>query len=138
MFDVVLTDVPCSGEGMFRKDAVAVEEWSADNVQICRQRQRRILADVWTALKPGGLLIYSTCTYNREEDEDNVAWIARELGAEVLEVPVRPEWNITGNLTEADFPVYRFYLIRQKGKVSSWLYFARIPKEEKRKGQEIT
>ena len=115
MFDVVLTDVPCSGEGMFRKDAVAVEEWSADNVQICRQRQRRILADVWTALKPGGLLIYSTCTYNREEDEDNVAWIARELGAEVLEVPVRPEWNITGNLTEADFPVYRFLPHKTKG-----------------------
>ena len=59
-------------------------------------------------IEAGGLLIYSTCTYNREEDEDNVAWIARELGAEVLEVPVRPEWNITGNLTEADFPVYRF------------------------------
>ena len=115
MFDVVLTDVPCSGEGMFRKDAVSVEEWSADNVQICRQRQRRILADVWTALKPGGLLIYSTCTYNREEDEDNVAWIARELGAEVLEVPVRPEWNITGNLTEADFPVYRFLPHKTKG-----------------------
>lgn len=115
MFDVILTDVPCSGEGMFRKDAVAVEEWSTDNVQICWQRQRRILADVWTALKPGGLLVYSTCTYNKEEDEENVAWIARELGADVLEVPVCPEWNITGNLTEADFPVYRFLPHKTKG-----------------------
>ena len=76
VFDVVLADVPCSGEGMFRKDPVAVEEWSTDNVQVCWQRQRRILADIWPALKPGGLLIYSTCTYNREEDEENVAWIA--------------------------------------------------------------
>ena len=56
LFDVILTDVPCSGEGMFRKDPVAVDEWSMDNVQICWQRQRRILADVWPALKPGGLL----------------------------------------------------------------------------------
>lgn len=108
VFDVVLTDVPCSGEGMFRKDAVAVEEWSVDNVRICWQRQRRILSDVWPSLKPGGLLIYSTCTYNREEDEDNVDWIARELGVEVLEVPVQPEWGIAGNLAGSGFPVYRF------------------------------
>lgn len=115
LFDVILTDVPCSGEGMFRKDTVAVEEWSEDNVQVCWQRQRRILADVWPALKPGGLLIYSTCTYNKEEDEENVAWIARELGAEVLEVPVFPEWGITGNLIGEDFPVYRFLPHKTKG-----------------------
>lgn len=115
LFDVILTDVPCSGEGMFRKDPVAVEEWSADNVRICWQRQRRILADVWPALKPGGLLIYSTCTYNKEEDEENVAWIARELGAEVQEVPVLPEWGITGNVTGERFPVYRFLPHKTKG-----------------------
>lgn len=115
LFDVLLTDVPCSGEGMFRKDPVAVEEWSVDNVQVCWQRQRRILADVWPALKPGGLLIYSTCTYNREEDEDNVAWIARELGAEPLEVPISADWGITGNLAGQDFPVYRFLPHRTKG-----------------------
>ncbi len=108
VFDVVLADVPCSGEGMFRKDPVAVEEWSTDNVQVCWQRQRRILADIWPALKPGGLLIYSTCTYNREEDEENVAWIADELGAEILKVPVASEWGIIGNLAGQDFPVYRF------------------------------
>ncbi len=115
LFDVILTDVPCSGEGMFRKDAVAVNEWSEDNVQICWQRQRRILADVWPSLKPGGILIYSTCTYNSEEDEENVAWIARELGAEVLEVPTQPEWNITGNLIGQGFPVYRFMPHKTKG-----------------------
>lgn len=114
-FDVILTDVPCSGEGMFRKDPIAVEEWSVDNVEICWQRQRRILADVWPALKPGGLLIYSTCTYNKEEDEENVAWIVRELGAEVLEIPVSPEWGITGNLTGEEFPVYRFLPHKTKG-----------------------
>ena len=108
LFDVLLTDVPCSGEGMFRKDEVAVQEWSIDNVDTCWQRQRRILRDIWPCLKTGGLLIYSTCTYNREENEDNVAWIARELGAEVLPLEVQPEWHITGNLTEEEFPVYRF------------------------------
>lgn len=108
LFDVILTDVPCSGEGMFRKDEVAVQEWSIENVDICWQRQRRILRDIWPCLKTGGLLIYSTCTYNREENEDNVAWIARELGAEVLPLEIQPEWHITGNLTEKDFPVYRF------------------------------
>ena len=108
VFDVILTDVPCSGEGMFRKDPVAVEEWSVDNVGLCWQRQQRILRDIWPCLKPGGLLIYSTCTYNREENEDNVAWIARELGAEILLVPVEESWQITGNLTGQDFPVCRF------------------------------
>ena len=115
LFDVILTDVPCSGEGMFRKDQVAVDEWSLENVDICWQRQRRILSDIWPALKPGGLLIYSTCTFNREEDEDNVAWIARELGADVLEVPVEEAWGITGNLIGDSFPVYRFLPHKVKG-----------------------
>ena len=115
LFDVILTDVPCSGEGMFRKDPVAVEEWSLENVDICWRRQRRILTDIWPALKPGGLLIYSTCTFNCEEDEDNVAWIARELGADVLEVPVDESWGITGNLVGGDFPVYRFLPHKTKG-----------------------
>ncbi len=115
LFDVILTDVPCSGEGMFRKDEVAVQEWSIENVDICWQRQRRILKDIWPALKPGGLLIYSTCTFNREENEDNVSWIAKELGAEILEVPVDDAWGITGNLIGEDFPVYRFLPHRTQG-----------------------
>ena len=115
LFDVILTDVPCSGEGMFRKDPVAVDEWSVENVDICWKRQRRILTDIWPSLKPGGLLIYSTCTFNREEDEDNVAWIAKELGADVLQVPVEEAWGITGNLTGGDFPVYRFLPHKTKG-----------------------
>ena len=115
LFDVILTDVPCSGEGMFRKDPVAVEEWSIENVDVCWKRQRRILADIWPSLKPGGLLIYSTCTFNCEEDEDNVAWIAKELGAEILPVSIEENWGITGNLTGQDFPVYRFLPHKTKG-----------------------
>lgn len=99
-FDVILTDVPCSGEGMFRKDPVAIEEWSPENVEICWQRQRRIIADIWPGLKPGGILIYSTCTYNTKEDEENVRWIQQEFGAEPLTLEIREEWNITGNLLQ--------------------------------------
>ncbi len=108
MFDVILADVPCSGEGMFRKDPSAVDEWSIANVQKCQKRQRAILQDIWPCLKPDGLLVYSTCTYNCEENENNVAWIASELGAEVLALEVKREWNIVGNLAGYDFPVYRF------------------------------
>lgn len=84
-FDLILTDVPCSGEGMFRKDEKAVEDWSPAYVLECAERQRSILTDVWPALKQNGLLIYSTCTFNKAENEDNIAWIAQELGAEILE-----------------------------------------------------
>ncbi len=79
------TDVPCAGEGMFRKGDEAVREWSPDTVTLCAARQRRILADAWPALKAGGYLIYSTCTFNHLEDEDNARWICSELGAELLE-----------------------------------------------------
>ena len=85
-FDLAVVDAPCSGEGMFRKDERAVAEWSPDNVRLCAARQRRILGDVWPAVAPGGFLIYSTCTFNRMEDEDNVAWICEELGGICLEM----------------------------------------------------
>jgi 16S rRNA C967 or C1407 C5-methylase (RsmB/RsmF family) len=84
-FDLLVTDVPCSGEGMFRKDEVAIKDWSLQNVDLCWHRQREILQDIWHVLKPGGLLIYSTCTFNRFEDEDNACWICETLGAELLE-----------------------------------------------------
>ena len=84
-FDLLVTDVPCSGEGMFRKDEVAIKDWSLQNVDVCRHRQREILQDIWHVLKPDGLLIYSTCTFNRYEDEDNARWICDTLGAELLE-----------------------------------------------------
>ncbi|MCQ2143772.1 MAG: rRNA cytosine-C5-methyltransferase [Bacteroidales bacterium] len=84
-FDVIVADVPCSGEGMFRKDGEALDEWSPGTVDLCAQRQRRIIGDVWPALAPGGVLIYSTCTFNRFENDGNVRWIADSLGAEVYD-----------------------------------------------------
>ena len=93
-FDVVAADVPCSGEGMMRKDDEAVAQWSPALVEQCAQRQREILADVWPALRPGGLLIYSTCTYNRQENEEITDFIVSELGATSLEVPIEADWNI--------------------------------------------
>lgn len=85
-FDIILADVPCSGEGMFRKDKNAILEWSADNVNLCAQRQRRIVADIWSSLKDGGLLLYSTCTFNRKENEENIEWISSSLGGDILYV----------------------------------------------------
>ena len=84
-FDIVVADVPCSGEGMFRKDEEARRQWSVDNVALCEARQRRIIADMWPCLKKDGVLIYSTCTFNRYENDGNVGWIADVLGADVLE-----------------------------------------------------
>ena len=83
-FDIIVADVPCSGEGMFRKDPRAREEWSPAVVELCAARQRRILADVWPALREGGFLLYSTCTYEAAENDDNLAWAAAELGGEIL------------------------------------------------------
>ena len=84
-FDVLVVDAPCSGEGMFRKDPKSRDEWSEENIHLCSLRQKRILGDAWDALKPGGFLIYSTCTFNENENEENVRFIA-ELGAEQIDL----------------------------------------------------
>ena len=120
-FDVIIADVPCSGEGMFRKDPQSIEEWSPQNVENCWQLQRSIIADIWDNLKPGGILIYSTCTFNAHEDEENIAWILKEYDAELLSVPTEEAWNITGSLIDnplkdgRDFPVYRFIPGKTRG-----------------------
>ena len=108
-FDIILCDVPCSGEGMFRKDPATIGEWSLQNVEKCWRLQREIVADAWECLNPGGLLIYSTCTFNIKENEENIRWILENYDAEPIAVPTKPEWNITGSLLEGfDVPVYRF------------------------------
>ena len=109
-FDLILCDVPCSGEGMFRKDPATIGEWSPQNVEKCWQLQRDIISDAWTCLNDGGLLIYSTCTFNTKENEENIRWILSEFDdAEVLPIETKPEWNITGSLLEGfTEPVYRF------------------------------
>ena len=108
-FDVILCDVPCSGEGMFRKDEEAVAQWTPRLVENCRNLQREIVAEAWKCLKPGGMLIYSTCTMNTQEDEENVEWICRELGGETLPVDLREEWQVKGSLLKGfEGHVYRF------------------------------
>jgi 16S rRNA C967 or C1407 C5-methylase (RsmB/RsmF family)/NOL1/NOP2/fmu family ribosome biogenesis protein len=113
-FDLILVDAPCSGEGMFRKDNSAIKEWSIDNVRLCAERQRRILADIWNTLKPDGLLVYCTCTYNTEENEENVKWLIDNFGAESLRVTTQPQWGISENLFPDIFS-YRFYPHKTKG-----------------------
>ena len=108
-FDLILADVPCSGEGLFRKDPGAIKEWSSANVNYCQKRQRKILQDIWPCLREGGLLIYSTCTFNTRENEENIRFIMQELGADILPVLVKPDWQITGSLLkDFSYPVYRF------------------------------
>lgn len=114
LFDLIVADLPCSGEGMFRKNEAAGKDWSPDNVKLCSERQKRIVASVWPSLKEGGWFLYSTCTYNTEENEKNIEWILKNLGGEAVSIPVCPVWNISGNAS-ADFPVYRFFPHQTKG-----------------------
>lgn len=110
VFDCILVDAPCSGEGMFRKDDGAIQEWSEANVALCAERQQKILGDVWDALRPGGILIYSTCTFNADENENNAQWIADYLGAEILPVDIHPSWGIVEGK-----PGYHFYPHKTRG-----------------------
>lgn len=130
-FDIIATDVPCSGEGMFRKDEQAREEWSPAAVISCADRQRNILTAVWPALKEGGFCVYSTCTFNREENEDLVAWACDSLGAELVEIPTDPAWNIAGDTTGRNLPVYHFFPHRTEGE---GLFLALL---RKKKGEMI-
>jgi 16S rRNA C967 or C1407 C5-methylase (RsmB/RsmF family)/NOL1/NOP2/fmu family ribosome biogenesis protein len=116
-FDLLVCDVPCSGEGMFRKDSVAVAEWSEENVAGCVARGREILQSCWPTLRPGGLLAYSTCTFNLDENERQVEYIARTLGADVLPLDIHASWGITGNLlpSSPSLPCYRFIPGRTRG-----------------------
>lgn len=113
-FDVVAADVPCSGEGMMRKDEQARRQWSPALVKQCADLQRSIIADVWDALRPGGLLIYSTCTYNTLENEQMLAWMVHEYGAEPVAVPVPEQWHIHPAI-EGNLPCYRFMPHRTEG-----------------------
>ena len=93
-FDLILVDAPCSGEGMFRKDKSAIEEWSPDNVALCSGRQQRIIDDILPALKEGGYLIYSTCTFNQKENMNNVSDFMAKYNLNTVVVQLQSDWNI--------------------------------------------
>ncbi len=120
-FDAIVVDAPCSGEGMFRKDKTAIEEWSVANVDMCVKRQREILENIWQCLKPGGTMVYSTCTYNRAENEENMEWMCEEMDAEIL-----PLENVNEKIVISDIG-YRFYPHRTKGE---GFYMAVLRKSE--------
>ena len=116
-FDVVAVDAPCSGEGMFRKDEVAREEWSVGNVKMCAARQDEILREAWKMLRPGGTLIYSTCTFNADEDEGSLERMAEWAGEELeASAPIEtdPAWGITAGHTGV-FQTFHFYPHKVKG-----------------------
>ncbi len=115
-FDLMVVDAPCSGSGLFRRDPEAISEWSPDQVRVCSQRQRRILADALGALKINGILLYSTCSFSSEENEAIVDWLMKEYPFESVPLQLQDEWNIV----ESRSPFfngwgYRFYPDRLKG-----------------------
>lgn len=115
-FDVMVIDAPCSGSGLFRKDPNAIQEWSEDNVQMCSQRQQRILVDVLPALKEDGLLIYSTCSYSKIEDEAIADWLVQECELENIAINIHPEWGIVETCSDKiQAKGYRFYPDKVKG-----------------------
>jgi 16S rRNA C967 or C1407 C5-methylase (RsmB/RsmF family)/NOL1/NOP2/fmu family ribosome biogenesis protein len=107
-FDVVVVDAPCSGEGLFRKDPDAMSEWSPKNVELCSRRQRRIVSDVWPALRQDGIFIYSTCTYNENENEGNLEWLGQQKNIEFLKIKLDPNWNVD-EVLHKNVVGYQFY-----------------------------
>ena len=114
-FDVIVVDAPCSGSGLFRREPEAIGEWSEENVQLCHQRQQRILADCWPALRQGGLLIYSTCSYSKEEDEDILDWVLSEQQAVGCRLSMDKSWNVIESRSEKGGYGYRCYPDKLKG-----------------------
>ncbi|MGA2407396.1 MAG: rRNA cytosine-C5-methyltransferase [Bacteroidales bacterium] len=112
-FDIIVVDAPCSGEGMFRSDT-ARNEWSVRNTAHCSERQRRILIDIWPALKENGIMVYSTCTFNPGENEENIKWLIENQEAEFRRIDVSDFKGIT----EIDFEGiygYGFYPDKVRG-----------------------
>ena len=140
MFDLILCDVPCSGEGMFRKDEATIREWSEQNVEKCWQLQRDIVDDAWHCLNSGGLFIYSTCTFNTKENEENIRYFLEQYDdMEVVPINIQPEWNITGSLLEGFHePVYRFIpgISRGEGLFMCVLRKSLPPTPSKRRGRQ--
>jgi 16S rRNA C967 or C1407 C5-methylase (RsmB/RsmF family)/NOL1/NOP2/fmu family ribosome biogenesis protein len=115
-FDVIVIDAPCSGSGLFRREPEAIGEWSEQNVQLCYQRQQRILADVFPALKEGGVLIYSTCSYSKEEDENIGDWLMDAFTVHSLPLKTDASWGIVETQSDKHKTFgYRFFPNKVKG-----------------------
>ncbi|NGM67301.1 methyltransferase RsmF C-terminal domain-like protein [Sphingobacterium sp. SGR-19] len=115
-FDLLLVDAPCSGSGMFRKDQNAVDEWSLANVKLCSDRQKRILAESLDALVTDGYLIYSTCSYSREENEDILDWLSTEYALETISITRDSDWDIEETQSAKHKAIgYRFYPHKLRG-----------------------
>ena len=114
-FDVVVVDAPCSGSGLFRRDESAMDEWSLNNIALCSQRQQRILVDAWHCLKQDGILIYSTCSYSREENENILEWIFNEFPCQGLKLKLDAAWDITEVKLPNGLSAYRFWPDKVKG-----------------------
>jgi len=110
VFDVILVDAPCSGSGLFRKQHDAVDEWSLDNVNLCSQRQKRILSDILPSLKNNGVLVYSTCSYSEAENEEIADWLVNEFQLETIKIPTETNWGIIKTQSKQHNAFgYRFY-----------------------------
>lgn len=125
-FDLILVDAPCSGEGMMRKNAEARLQWSPRNVANCAARQQGILEDLWPSLKPGGMLVYSTCTFNKSENEQMANWLAGNYDCENIPVDFPSEWSIARSVQEGT-ETYRFYPHRLKGEGFCVTVFRKAP-----------
>lgn len=149
-FDLVLVDAPCSGSGLFRKDPAAMNEWSPDAVSFCSQRQRRILKDAADLLGEGGVMIYSTCSFSKEENEDNADFLIAQ-GFESVQLKLNPSWNVIESISDQYNAFgYRFYpdkllgegffctIVRKvrSSSISPSEYLSRMPKSADFLGKE--
>ena len=109
-FDVMLVDAPCSGSGLFRKEPEAIHEWSLEQVRTCSLRQQRIITDAWSCLKRNGILIYSTCSFSKEENEEILDWMLGHFACRTLPLKIEPDWNIVESISAKNKGIgYRFY-----------------------------
>jgi NOL1/NOP2/fmu family ribosome biogenesis protein len=145
-FDVIVIDAPCSGSGLFRKEPDDINQWSEENINLCNQRQQRIIADAILSLKQNGVLIYSTCSYSKEEDEDILDWVISEFALNSIRLQPDSDWNIVETISEKTNGYgYRFYPDKLKGegffiaalqkKEGSSFYF---PKTKKNNAEKLT
>jgi 16S rRNA C967 or C1407 C5-methylase (RsmB/RsmF family)/NOL1/NOP2/fmu family ribosome biogenesis protein len=150
-FDLMVIDAPCSGSGLFRRDPQAINQWGQDQVQLCSRRQQRILADAWPSLKENGVLIYATCSYSTEENEEIVDWLANQFNVESIKLEVPTGWGIVEVLSpKAKAFSYRSFpgkvkgeglfmaCLRKKEEAHSTLRTPKKPRLQKLTNKEIT